>query len=46
MLDIHAGTATSYRLHHALSNSFNVIDAQADVRHYQFSLQDLEFVLV
>ena len=46
VLDIHAGTATSYRLHHALSNSFNVIDTQADVRHYQFSLQDLEFVLV
>ena len=46
VLDIHAGTATSYRLHHALSNSFNVIDAQADVQHYQFNLQQSRFELV
>ena len=46
VLDIHAGTATSYRLHHALSNSFNVIDAQADVRHYQFNLQQARFELL
>ena len=46
VLDIHAGTATSYRLHHALSNSFNVIDKQADVRHYQFNLQQARFELL
>ena len=46
VLDIHAGTATSYRLHHALSNSFYVIDKQADVRHYQFNLQQARFELL
>lgn len=46
VLDIHAGTATSYRLHHALSNSFNVINVQADVRHYQFNLQQARFELL
>lgn len=46
VLDIHAGTATSYRLHHALSNSFNVIDKRADVRHYQFNLQQARFELL
>ncbi|WP_180111637.1 MULTISPECIES: metallophosphoesterase [unclassified Acinetobacter] len=32
--DIHAGTATSYRLHDNLANSFNVIDEQMNVQHY------------
>jgi len=45
VLDIHAGTATSYRLHHGLPNSFNVIHANADVQHYYFDEQQKEFVL-
>jgi 3',5'-cyclic AMP phosphodiesterase CpdA len=36
VLDIHAGTATSYRLHGGLPNSFNAIDLQGDVAPYYF----------
>ncbi|TCB47457.1 3',5'-cyclic-nucleotide phosphodiesterase [Acinetobacter terrestris] len=45
VLDIHAGTATSYRLHRGLPNSFNVIYANADVEHYYFDGKQKEFVL-
>jgi 3',5'-cyclic AMP phosphodiesterase CpdA len=46
VLDIHAGTATSYRLHHAASNSFNLIDAQANVRHFQFNRHLAQFEML
>lgn len=36
VLDIHAGTATSYRLHQGLPNSFNTLNRQGDVEHYYF----------
>lgn len=45
VLDIHAGTAMSYRLHHGLTNGFNVIDCQGNVQHYSFDVQQKEFVL-
>ena len=45
VLDIHAGTATSYRLHHGLPNSLNIIDHHADVQHYYFDEAQKEFVL-
>lgn len=41
--DIHAGTATSYRLHDNLPNSFNVIDNHMDVRHYFFNALSQQF---
>ncbi|WP_166170314.1 metallophosphoesterase [Acinetobacter sp. SA01] len=45
VLDIHAGTATSYRLHRGLPNSLNLIYPNADVEHYYFNNQQKEFVL-
>lgn len=45
VLDIHAGTAISYRLHRGLPNSFNVIYPNADVQHYYFDEQRKEFIL-
>lgn len=45
VLEIHAGTATSYRLHHGLPNSFNVIENHMDVTPYFFSEQLQEFVI-
>lgn len=45
VLDVHAGTATSYRLHHGLPNSFNVIYSNTDIRHYYFSDALQSFVL-
>lgn len=45
VLDVHAGTSTSYRLHHGLPNSFNVILDDGDVQHYYFCHQSNEFVL-
>lgn len=44
VLDIHAGTATSYRLHAGLPNSFNTIDAAGDVEHYLFDQAQQRFV--
>lgn len=45
VMDIHAGTATSYRLHHGLPNSLNVIYANAEVQHFYFDPQQQEFVI-
>lgn len=45
ILEIHAGTATSYRLHHGLPNSFNVILNDLDVQPYYFSASDQDFIL-
>lgn len=45
VLDIHAGTAMSYRLHRGLPNSLNLIYPNADVEHYYFNNQQKEFVL-
>ena len=45
VLDIHAGTATSYRLHHGFVNSFNVVHANTQVQHYYFNQQQQEFVM-
>lgn len=45
ILEIHAGTATSYRLHHGLPNSFNMIENNMDVTPYYFSEQLQEFVI-
>ena len=45
ILEIHAGTATSYRLHEGLPNSFNVIENNMDVTPYYFSEQLQEFVI-
>ena len=45
VLEIHAGTATSYRLHQGLPNSFNVIENNMDVTPYYFSEQLQEFVI-
>lgn len=44
VLDIHAGTATSYRLHRGLPNSFNVIARNMDVVHFYFDAQKKSFV--
>ncbi len=43
VLEIHAGTATSYRLHHGLPNGFNVLFNNLDVQHYYFSEVDQDF---
>ncbi|RKG32816.1 metallophosphoesterase family protein [Acinetobacter tianfuensis] len=43
VLDIHAGTATSYRLHHGLPNSFNVIHTDGAVEQYIFHEIDKRF---
>lgn len=45
VLEIHAGTATSYRLHHGMPNGFNLIDANLDVQSYLFSEQLQDFVI-
>lgn len=45
VLEIHAGTATSYRLHQDLPNSFNVMHANGQVQHYCFDDLAKEFVL-
>lgn len=45
ILEIHAGTATSNRLHHGLPNSFNVIENNLDVIPYYFSEQHQDFVI-
>lgn len=36
LYDIHAGTSTSYRLHHQQANSFNLITKDGKVSHYVF----------
>ncbi|MDV2468512.1 metallophosphoesterase [Acinetobacter chinensis] len=36
VLEIHAGTAISYRLHHGFGNSFNVIQNDGTVQYYYF----------
>ncbi|SEL19716.1 metallophosphoesterase family protein [Acinetobacter sp. DSM 11652] len=46
ILDIHAGTATSHRLHHDFSNSFNLIDEKLKVREYRFDSRFKKFYLV
>ena len=43
--DIHAGTATSYRLHQGLPNSFNTILNDGTVQHYWFDQASQTFVL-
>ncbi|MBU3118673.1 metallophosphoesterase family protein [Acinetobacter soli] len=43
--DIHAGTATSYRLYKSLPNSFNVIFKDGQVQHYWFDSNLRQFVL-
>ncbi len=45
VLEIHAGTATSYRLHHGLPNGFNVLLNDVDVQHYYFSEATEDFKL-
>lgn len=45
VLEIQAGTATSYRLHENLPNSFNVIHNDGQVQHYYFDDLSKEFVL-
>lgn len=45
VLEVHAGTATSYRLHRGLPNSFNVIHENANVECYYFDYDKKEFVL-
>ena len=45
VLEIHAGTATSYRLHHGLPNSFNVIQDDLDVIPYFYSESLQDFVI-
>ena len=44
LLDIHAGTATSYRLHDGLPNSFNVIQQDGDVQPYFFDEKQKLFI--
>lgn len=45
VLDIHAGTATSYRLHHGLPNGFNTMNPQGDVDHYYFDQVSQQFLI-
>ena len=45
VLEIHAGTATSHRLHQGLPNSFNVVENNMDITPYYFSEQLQEFVI-
>lgn len=42
--DIHAGTATSYRLYKKLPNSFNVILQNGTVEHYYFHQNSKQFL--
>ena len=46
LLEIHAGTATSFRLHQHLPNSFNVITSTLDVLFYRFDQNVKDFVRV
>ncbi|MFT4020623.1 MAG: metallophosphoesterase [Acinetobacter sp.] len=46
VLDVHAGTATSYRLHHGQPNSFNVMHINGDIEHYQFNRSLKKFIKV
>ena len=46
VLDIHAGTATSYRLHAGLPNSLNIILPNADVQHLSFNAETNHFELM
>ena len=46
VLDIHAGTATSYRLHAGLPNSLNIILPNADVQHLSFNAATNHFELM
>ena len=43
--DIHAGTATSYRLHKDLPNSFNTISNEGLIQHFWFDERTKSFVL-
>ena len=45
VLDIHAGTAISYRLHQGMPNSLNVLCHNGDVQHYVFDAAQKQFVL-
>lgn len=45
ILDVHAGTATSYRLHHGLPNSFNAIYSNTNIVAYVFSENEHCFVV-
>ncbi len=44
VLDIHAGTALSYRLRHSQSNSFNCISKHGEIWHYDFDAEHGEFL--
>lgn len=41
--DVHAGTATSYRLHKGQPNSFNVIHAHGQISEYIFNAEQQNF---
>ncbi|WP_445115252.1 metallophosphoesterase family protein [Acinetobacter sp. WZC-1] len=43
--EVHAGTATSYRLYHHMPNSFNVILNDGRFQHYIFDEATREFIL-
>lgn len=45
ILEIHAGTATSYRLHQGLPNGFNVIENNMNVYPYYFENTHQDFIL-
>lgn len=45
ILEIHAGTAISYRLHQGLPNGFNLILSNQDVQHYIYSEKLKAFIL-
>ena len=45
LYEVHAGTATSYRLHHQTRNSFNLIDASLKVVEYYFEQQQSKFII-
>ena len=43
--EIHAGTATSHRLHHGLANSFNTLDMHGNMQAYVFDMASQQFCL-
>lgn len=43
VLDIHAGTATSYRLHHGQPNGFNVIYSNGQIANFLFNKHTKQF---
>ena len=43
--DIHAGTATSHRLHHGVANSFNTLDIHGNMQSYVFDTASQQFRL-